>query len=320
MRQLVVLLALSLQFSACGESSEPIDGPVTQSELSDDRRVVLMDDDTLPAEDQTSETGVGFIDGNEPSANDETPAENFIEPAEMPIEEAPAESPSDPNEEMAGPDEAGMMPGLPAEFIFDPAHEGVVAQFEFNGTADDVSGADRNGVLIGGEFVASEFGQGLRVGDSDHGFDWSRHSFFLSHPYTIEMVLTPSAESATFSKLLGHDDSEESGWYLYSGGFRPYPINGGTSGADMMPYGQRTYLAVVSVSDSLIDVYINGAKVTDEPIESQCPDSPDQAIFFRDDASPSRYETLHAVIDGLRISSVSRSAADIALTQNRLAD
>ena len=38
MRQLVVLLALSLQFSACGESPEPVDGPVTQSELSDDRR------------------------------------------------------------------------------------------------------------------------------------------------------------------------------------------------------------------------------------------------------------------------------------------
>ncbi len=204
------------------------------------------------------------------------------------------------------------------EFVFDPANERVVAQFEFNGDAVDVSGSSRDGLILGGEFVNTEFGQGLRVGHADHGFDWSRYSFFLSHPYTVEIVLNPDVASSTFSKLLGHDDGDEGGWYLYSEGFRTYPIQGGTLGSEMMPFGQRAYLAVVSTSDTEVHVFINGEQVTDEPVPSQYPRDPESAIFFRDDASPSRYETLHAVIDAMRISSVSRSAADIALVQSRL--
>ena len=68
----------------------------------------------------------------------------------------------------------------------------------------------------------------------------------------------------------------------------------------MIPFGAQTYLAVVSTSASEVDVYINGQRVTESPISSQLPMSPDHAIFFRDDSRVSRYETLHVVIDALR--------------------
>jgi hypothetical protein len=85
-----------------------------------------------------------------------------------------------------------------------------------------------------------------------------------------------------------------------------------------MPFGRRAYLAVVSVLNTEVHVYVNGERVTDEPIDSQIPNNPGQAIFFRDEASPRRFETLHAVIEAMRISSLSRSPADIALVQARL--
>ena len=215
-------------------------------------------------------------------------------------------------------DEAAQQPDAADDYIFDLLDDHVDAQFEFNGNALDVGDHERDGVLIGGEFVGTDFGQGLRVSDSEHGFDWSQYSAFLSHPYTIEFVFTPEDASATFSKLLSPEDDEDDGWYLYGAGFRTYPIQGVTAGSDMIPFGAQTYLAVVSTSASEVDVYINGQRVTESPISSQLPMSPDHAIFFRDDSRVSRYETLHAVIDALRISSVSRTADEVMAVQTRL--
>ena len=94
------------------------------------------------------------------------------------------------------------------------------------------------------------------------------------------MVLTPNIESATFSKILSPDDTAEDGWYLYSQGFRTYPISGRTAGEEMMPFGERAYLAIVSVSDTEVHVFVNGEPVTDLPIESQLEAPPEEAIFF----------------------------------------
>ncbi len=242
---------------------------------------------------------------------------------EMAVEEAPTEPGDVPNEmaeEAADPDEetepVEMM--TDDDYIFDPADDNVRAQFEFNGNVQDASEAELDGLLIGGEFVGTDFGQGLRVSDGDHGFDWSEHSVFLRHPYTIEMVFTPESDSATFSKLFSPNDDVDDGWYLYRAGFRTYPINGVTAGSDMMPFNQQTYLAIVSTSETEVEVYINGQRVTDEPISSQISANPQNAIFFRDDAEVGRYETLHAVIDGMRISSAARTIGDIQAIQAQL--
>ena len=42
--------------------------------------------------------------------------------------------------------------------------------------------------------------------------------------------------------------------------------------------------------------------------------------IFRDDAAASRYETLHAVVDALRISAISRDEEDIRAVQERWTD
>jgi hypothetical protein len=235
------------------------------------------------------------------------PPSGADEPTEGSMEEG-AETEETAPTEMAADD----------DYIFDPAADNVRAQFEFNGTAQDVSESQRDGILIGGEFVGTDFGQGLRVSDDSHGFDWSDHSVFLTHPYSIEFVFTPEDDSATVSKLFSHNDEIDDGWYLYRAGFRTYPIEGVTAGSEMMPFGQQTYLAIVSTSETEIEVFIDGQRVTDAPIASQIAARPEHAVFFRDDANVGRYETLFAVIDGMRVSSVSRTAAEIQAVQTHL--
>ena len=324
MRQSLFLVFVGMCCFGCGgEADTPQETPLDQYDNRDSsRRVAVVDagpvlepDSDIPLI-QSNATGRDVEDRGDDFPGDEdglnTEEEDDLESADAHNDDdqlpSDAENVEEEFEESVFED----------DHIFDVGAPGTWAQFEFNGGSQDVSGLGHDGTLIGGDFVDTEFGQGLRVGDASHGFDWSRYSAALAHPYTIEMVLTPSEDSATFSKILSPDDEVEDGWYLYSEGFRTYPINGRTAGEDMMPFGQRSYLAIVSVSPTEVNVYVNGQSVTDTPIDSQLDISPDAAIFFRDDGPTSRYETLHAVIDALRISSVSRTAEDVFEVQRRL--
>jgi hypothetical protein len=223
---LVYTLAVLFCFG-CGETDGAADqamgGGLAMSDRDSSRPVIVPTDGGMLAVEQDS--GIGFIDTESDDDAALTPPPN----GEGGNDGALPGDPADGGASMDGapvvsPDQGNEPPGMQADFVFDPASEGLVAQFEFNGVATDISGAGRNGMLLGGDFVDTEFGQGLRVGNENHGLDWSPHSVFLTHPYSVEIVMTPDMESSSFSKLLGYDDGDEGGWYLYSEGFRTYPI------------------------------------------------------------------------------------------------
>ncbi len=199
------------------------------------------------------------------------------------------------------------------EDVIFPIDEGVLARLELNGDLRDSSGNERHATLIGGQFVDTALGTGLHVGPDDPlGIDWSPYAGLLSHPYTVEMVLTPASTSG-FKKLFSFDDSSDNGWYYSSGGIRAYP-NPGLGGQAQA--GQLHYIAFVSTAPDQVDVYFQGALLGSTNASFTAP--PSQAIFFRDDSSTGRGERVDAVVEAVRISGVSRTAEEIAAIQQRI--
>lgn len=201
-----------------------------------------------------------------------------------------------------------------ADVVFqsDPS---TLAILELNGTVDDTSGNGRTPTLIGGTFVPTAWGQGLRLPAADpQGLNWSAYASLIQHPYTIEMVLTPDSVTG-WAKLFGVDDASDAGWHYYGNSFYAWPV-GGVSHPDITA-GTRHYFAVVSTGPSTVDVYFQGVKIGAVGASFTAP--PREAIFFRDDSSTSRYERLRGVIEAVRISRGSRTAAEIAAVQARLA-
>ncbi len=198
--------------------------------------------------------------------------------------------------------------------IFPPDDANVLARFSFNGNVEDVSGNERHGRLIGGQFVTSRFGQGLLVGQADsNGMDWSQYASLLVHPYTIEMVLTPE-ETLNWRKLFGFSDRADSGWYYKNQGIQAYPH--AVLGTNQLLPRQRHYLAFVSTAPDQIDVYFQGTLLGSTNASFTAP--PGQALFFRDDVNTGRREQLVGVIDTLRISATTRTAQEIAKVEQNL--
>lgn len=192
--------------------------------------------------------------------------------------------------------------------IFPPDDANVLARFSFNGNVEDVSGNERHGTLLGGQFVTSRFGQGLLVGQTDsNGMDWSRYASLLVHPYTIEMVLTPE-ETINWRKLFGFNDRSDRGWYYRSQGIQAYP-NAVLGTGQALPR-QRHYLAFVSTAPDQIDVYFQGTLLGSTNASFTAP--PEQALFFRDDVNTGRREQLVGIIHALRISATTRTSQEIA--------
>ncbi len=195
-----------------------------------------------------------------------------------------------------------------------PTDASTLARFELNGDVTDSSGNGRDATLIGGTFVATSWGMGLRVpGTATQGMQWTAYASLLAHPYTIEMVVTPDSVSC-WKKLFGPADNMDNGWH-YCGTFQTYPSN--MIGPVLSP-GLRDYFALVSKSSTTFDVYENGTLVgSDEPTSFTAP--PPEVIFFRDDTTSNRTEALAGVIDAVRISSVSRTQTEITAIATRLA-
>ena len=195
-----------------------------------------------------------------------------------------------------------------------PTDDGVLARLELNGDLTDSSGNGRHATLIGGEFVATALGTGLHVGPDDPlGIDWSEYAGLLSHPYTVEIVLTP-ADTSGFRKIFSFDDSSDNGWYYNGQGIRAYP-NPTLGGGQVLP-GELHYIAFVSTAPDQIDVYFQGVLLGSTNASFTAP--PSQAIFFRDDAGTGRSERLDAVVEAMRISGVARTAEEIAAIQQNL--
>lgn len=204
--------------------------------------------------------------------------------------------------------------GVPINETLPPAFD-VIALFEFDGNTLDSSGNNRDATLIGGNYVSTRYGSALRVTYEDIegliapvGIDWSPYAGLLVHPYTVEIVFTPSYGSG-YNKLFSHDDSSDSGWYYRNEGFTAYP-SGSSLGEGLMREHQLLYLAIVSTGVDEIEVFFNGASLGTGP--KGFTGSPAEAIFFRDDDDTSRNEQLNATIEVLRISDVARSAGEIA--------
>ena len=214
------------------------------------------------------------------------------------------------------------VPGFRPDEVFPPSATGVLATFEFNGDAMDVSGNGRDAQMLGGDFVPTQYGEGLHVylgwdyntwDVLPMGIDWSPYAQNLQHPYTIEMVLTP-ADTYYYQKLFSFDDTMDEGWYFVSQGVEAWP-NPGT-GYWQMGGGQRHYLAFVSTPQDTMDVYFQGVFMGN--VASGLPATLGQAIFFRDDSATGRYEQLDAVVEALRISGVRRTQAEMDAIQGRL--
>ena len=195
-----------------------------------------------------------------------------------------------------------------------PADGDTLARFELNGDVTDSSGNRRDATLIGGSFVPTSWGMGLRVtGVATQGMQWTAYASLIVHPYTIEMVLTPTDVSC-YKKLFGPSDSMDTGWHL-CGTFQTYPNN---MIGPALTANVRLYLALASTTSTTFDVYENGTLIaSDQPTSFAAP--PPEAIFFRDDSSTSRVETLSATIDAVRISKVARSQTEITQIAMKLA-
>jgi hypothetical protein len=207
---------------------------------------------------------------------------------------------------------------LTSVFQNDPS---TLALLEFNGDASDTSGNGRSPILLGGTFVPTSWGMGLRISATDpQGLDWSEFAALIKPPYTIELVVTPDNVSC-WAKLFGTNDTSDSGWY-YCNGFQAYP-NPVMTGTNITA-GIRHYFALASASTSTTDVgastvvvYFQGVKIGSTATSFTAP--PSAAIFFRDDSATSRGERLSGTIEAMRISSVSRTSAEIGVVQARLA-
>ncbi len=204
--------------------------------------------------------------------------------------------------------------GRSSDHVFPPA-SGVLAQLELNGDVNDSSGNGRHARLLGGKFVPTPWGQGLELRGSQavEGIDWSAYASLLREPFSIEMVLTPTA-TATYAKLFGSRDSTDEGWYYRSQGISIYPESLLVGRGAMRP-NERHYLAFVSSGPGQMDVYFQGEKISAAPVTFR---RASHALFFVDDIQTGRGERIYGVVEALRISGVSRSPAEIAEVQRRL--
>jgi hypothetical protein len=196
-----------------------------------------------------------------------------------------------------------------------PTATNVTAEFEFNGNVQDSSGNDRHATLVGGSFTPTNCGTGLQVGTTlGEGISWNSHAGLLVHPFTVEMVLTPQA-TTDYAKLVGFDDTIDTGWYYRDQNILAYPDLTQVGQQTLLP-GTRHYLAFVSTTPTTMTVYFQGTALGELPTQNTAPVN--QALFFIDDSETAREEQLVAVVEALRISSVSRTAQEIAATQQHI--
>ena len=206
-----------------------------------------------------------------------------------------------------------IKPSFGTDDVFLPA-AGVLAKYEFNGNVSDSGDYGRDPVLLGGDFVATPWGQGLHVfPGGPTGIDWSAFANLMVHPYTVEMVLNPQ-DTGGYRKIFSHDDSIDPGWYYISQGIQDWP--NAPVGAGQVLAGERHYLAFVSTAPNAVDIYFQGSLLGSTSTTFTAP--PTQAIFFRDDRAGN--EQLDAVVDALRISGTTRTPGEIAAVQQRLQD
>jgi hypothetical protein len=209
--------------------------------------------------------------------------------------------------------DCGMACGNTCAAVFD-RDDDTLAVLELNGDVSDSSGNNRNAVLVGGSYVDTAWGQGLSVpGNAAEGFTWTMYAALITHPFTIEMVLTPNNVDC-YKKLFGPGMTVDDGWY-YCKNFQAYPAP--TIGEEF-PKDQRHYLAMTSTASDHIDLYYNGVFVANTKSLAM---PPSDAVFFRDDTGDNgASEHLDAVIDAVRISKIARSAAEITAIQAKLAE
>jgi hypothetical protein len=269
----LLLLITSLGLTACGEeeSSFPEEQPAGQRDSGYSGPTLRLD----MLQVGSADASLTFIDTNtHRGATDATTFPPEVDGGTSADSGAPIiDAFVDPM-----PDAGPAVPG--PQDIFPMGAANVVAQFELNGNVVDASGNGRDLVLLGGQFQETAFGQGLGLSNEDHGLDFSAYANQIRHPYTIEFVFTPDAASPIYAKLFSPNDDSEDGWYLREEGFRPYPIEGGVSGPETMPFGQRAYLAVVSTAVHEVRVYVNGVQVSDDVVNAQFEAPPANAVFF----------------------------------------
>lgn len=194
-----------------------------------------------------------------------------------------------------------------------PTDNATLAVFELNGDLADTSGNARDATSIGGTFVTTAWGKGLSLsGQAVQGFHWNSFAPLLVHPYTVEIVVTPRT-LGQYRKLFGATDTSDNGWYYRSARFDAYP---NSSLPTVLTANERHYFAIVSTAANKVDVYVNATKIGATGAGFTAP--PASAIFFRDDTFTMRNEALDGVVDGVRISSVARSASEITAIQTRL--
>lgn len=195
-----------------------------------------------------------------------------------------------------------------------PDAPNVLALFEFDGNVSDSSGNGNDAVFIGGRYVSTPLGQGLKLSQGEAGgIDWSAHASQLVHPYTVEIVLTPQ-NTANWKKLFSFDDQSDNGWYYLNDGIQAYPH--AVLGQGEVIGNQLHYLAFVSTAADQVDVYFQGELIGSTPATFTAP--PTQAIFFKDDTITGGSEGLEAVVEAVRISSQTRTLEEMAAVQTLL--
>jgi len=209
------------------------------------------------------------------------------------------------------------LPASPAKAANDalfPTSSNVLAEFEFSNNTQDSSGNNRHATFLGtggATYTQTTCGTGLQIDATGEGLDWSTYAGLLTHPFTVEMILTPT-QTTKWSKLFGFDDTNDDGWYYKNSGIQAYPNP--VLGSTVFPY-ERHYIAFVSTSTTTMDVYFQGVLLGSTLLSFTAP--PLQALFFKDDTDVVG-EQLNGVVDALRISSVNRTPAEIAAVQARV--
>lgn len=188
-----------------------------------------------------------------------------------------------------------------------------LANFEFEDDVTDSSGNACDLTEMNGPhtFDVGRFGKGIKYAVAKkQGLDWSAYAAMMTHPFTIEYVWKPSGVNTGYQRLFANNIASDIGWYTHGAAFESYPS---PALGNTLTANNWHYIACASTSTTTMDVWLDGVKVGNTNMQFTAP--PAQAIFMRDDGAS---ELPDGVLDAIRVSKVSRSAAEIGATWLRV--
>jgi hypothetical protein len=348
-KYLVLSSLVIFAVNACGDDDSNVVLPIPPDASFD---ASLIPDGSLGGNGGSGGSSGGAGSGGQPDVADASLDASVDATADAALDSGVDAGPSCTDGVLNG-DELGVDCGSACNVACDNVFEAdgtTLALFELNGDLSDSSGNGRDATFVQvlpdagvdagdptSRFVDTEWGQGLSFVDTDNavpdvtpfGFEWNQYANLLGESFTIEMVIVPTA-SDCYQRLFAFLDQEDDGWYLcdgissYFGSAQSLALPLADGGPAEVTLNERHYLAFsvysgpsmdASSTQSLLDVYLDGTLLGTVGASFVAP--PDDAIFFEDFSTGEQFD---GVVDAVRISSGTRSAAEIQAVWDKLGE